>query len=102
MSKVDLTTNPQYQSPYTYLQAAGSDQSDGTAGGIHLRWDFFKSLGDNHIAKGNLAQSPPYQTAVGYNKPNDFIRIFRTQYRKVQVQIRFKNNILPTQQINSG
>lgn len=103
MSKVNILNNPLYQSPYTYLQAAGSDQTDATSTGWHLRWDFLKSLGDNHIAKGILAQSAPYQTTIGFNKPNDFVRIFRTQYQKsYSTEVKIKNNVLPTVAVESG
>lgn len=69
--------NPQYQSPYVYLQAAGSDGSDGSAQGIHLRWDFRRILRDKHIAKGNLAQSPPYDTNQWFNRQDDYVKVYR-------------------------
>ena len=43
MSKVDLINSPIVQSPYAYLQAAGSDGADKTVKGNQLRWDFLKS-----------------------------------------------------------
>ena len=52
--KIPIDNNLQLQSPYLYCQAAGSDGSDDTETGIHLRWDFLHELGENHIAKGNL------------------------------------------------
>jgi len=102
MSKVDLLNNPVHQSPYAYLQAAGSDQSDGTAAGTHLRWDLLKSLGDHHLPKGNFSVTAPYNTTIAYNRANDFVRIFRSDYRPAPVIVKLKNAILPTTEINSG
>jgi len=82
MSKVDIITNPLFQTPYAYLQAAGSDGSDRTLPGMHLRWDFLKLLGDKHLAKGNYTVSEPYQSALGFNRENDFIKIYRTAFKK--------------------
>ena len=95
MAKVDLTKNPILQSPYTYLQAAGSDGSDKTVRGYHLRWDFLKSLGDNHLAKGNYTLLPPYDDAKGFNRPSDFVKIYRTAFnRAFFVRIDFKQPIV--------
>ncbi|MCX6312077.1 MAG: hypothetical protein NT084_10640 [Bacteroidetes bacterium] len=104
MAKLDLNNNPLYQSPHTYLQAAGSDQSDGTAKGIDLRWAFNKVLGDNHLPKGNLSgPSGTYPSTLGFNKANDFVKIYRTSFdTKVQINIKFKNNVQPTVEINTG
>src|ERR1043165_2128649 len=106
MAKIDLINNPILQSPHAYLQAAGSDASDGTAKGIHLRWAFRKILGDTHLAKGNLSgTSGPYPSAIGFNKNNDFVKIFRSAYdKKVDVVIKFKNTPpnLPTTEVSSG
>ena len=77
--KINLT-NPLFQSPYSYLQAAGSNGSDGSAAGIHLRWDFLRTLGDEHMAKGNLSTVPPYSTTSGFNKTDDYINIYRVAY----------------------
>ncbi|WP_026904564.1 hypothetical protein [Pedobacter glucosidilyticus] len=72
------------QSPNLYLQGAGSDGNDGTATGIHLRWDMLGELGESHIPKGNLASSPssPYYTTSGFNKADDFVKIYRTVYNQ--------------------
>jgi hypothetical protein len=104
MGLLNLTTNPLYQSPYTYLQAAGSDGSDGSAIGIHLRWTFRNALGDNHLAKGNLSGSTgPFPSAIGFNQNNDFVKIYRVPYtRPVLVTIRFRNNIQPTTETKTG
>ncbi len=67
------------QSPYIYLQAAGSDFSDRTVRGFHLRWDLLRSLGKAHLPKGNLAApNGPWAATIGYNRADDFVRIFRT------------------------
>lgn len=63
------------QSPYLYLQSAGSDGNDGSAEGIHLRWDFLRNLGDTHLPKGNAATS-----SVNFNRTDDFVRIWRSPY----------------------
>lgn len=70
------------QSPYLYLQGAGSDTSDGSADGIHLRWDLLRALGDSHIPKGNLAigSGAPYPAPHGYNKADDFVELLKVPY----------------------
>lgn len=101
MSKVDLVNSPIVQSPYTYLQAAGSDASDRTIQGNQLRWDFLKTLGDNHLAKGNFTTTAPYISTLGFNRPNDFIKIFRTKFKnKYFTKIDFKVN--QTTVVNTG
>jgi len=71
------------QSPNFYLQAAGSDGADSTIG-RHLRWIFRGTLGEKHLPKGNLAT-----TAVNFNKPNDFVRIYKAPYRPIKATITF-------------
>jgi hypothetical protein len=70
------------QSPYLYIQAAGSDGSDGSLPGAHLRWDLLRSLGEKHIPKGNLAAGPSarYPASYGFNKADDFVTVLRVQY----------------------
>jgi hypothetical protein len=70
------------QSPYLYLQAAGSDGADGSASGIHLRWDFLRSLGESHLPKGDLAvgREPRYPASHGFNKADDYVRLLRVPY----------------------
>jgi hypothetical protein len=72
----------QVQSPYLYIQAAGSDGSDGSAPGAHLRWDLLRSLGEKHIPKGNLAAGPGarYPASYGFNKADDFVTVLRVPY----------------------
>lgn len=70
------------QSSYLYIQAAGSDGSDGSSPGVHLRWDLLRSLGEKHIPKGNLAAGPgaPYPASHGFNKADDFVTVLRVPY----------------------
>lgn len=82
MSKVDLIKSPIIQSPYTILQAAGSDGRDSTVAGMHLRWDFLKMLGDNHLAKGDYTTQTPYASTLGFNRPSDYIKIYRTDFKQ--------------------
>jgi hypothetical protein len=92
MPKINLI-NPLFQSPYTYLQAAGSEGTDGSARGIHLRWDFLRQLGSEHLPKGNLSGSNgTYPSTSGFNKNNDFVRIYRVPYNKeYNVVVDFQN-----------
>lgn len=64
------------QTPNFYLQAVGSTGNDSTQG-MHLRWSFGGELGENHLPKGNLAS-----TTVNFNKPDDFVKIYRAPYVK--------------------
>ncbi|MCL2329365.1 MAG: hypothetical protein FWC39_12745 [Bacteroidetes bacterium] len=69
------------QSTHLYMQGAGSNGSDGSAQGVHLRWDFLGTLAQNHIPKGNLAaQGNEYYTTAGFNRANDFVKLYRTSY----------------------
>lgn len=68
------------QSPYLYLQAAGSDASDGSSAGVHLRWQFLQQL-QEHLPKGNLAAAgSTYAASYGFNRPDDFVKIYRSPY----------------------
>ncbi|MDY0088732.1 MAG: hypothetical protein RBR78_00030 [Flavobacteriaceae bacterium] len=60
------------------LSAAGSDGFDGSAKGIHLRWDFSGILGDLHLPKGDYTQNTQF-----FNKPDDFVRLYRAPYQPV-------------------
>ncbi|MEA2879463.1 MAG: hypothetical protein QOF14_4659 [Hyphomicrobiales bacterium] len=61
------------QSPYLALQSAGSTGTDATRG-ILLRWDLMGVL-ESHLPKGALAH-----TAVNFNKPDDFVAIYRAPW----------------------
>ncbi|MCW3103854.1 MAG: hypothetical protein JWO09_2294 [Bacteroidetes bacterium] len=101
MSTIDLSSLPVVQSPYTYLQAAGSDGADRTVKGIHLRWDFLRTLGDNHLAKGDYTLTTPYVSETGFNREDDFIRICRTGFvTKYFITINFDVN--ETTEVNTG
>lgn len=99
--KINLV-NPLFQSPYSYLQAAGSEGADGSAPGIHLRWDFLRQLGKEHLAKGNLSGSTgAYPSTSGFNKDNDYINIYRIAYNKeFTVTVEFSN--IPDVILESG
>lgn len=78
---IDFSNEILMQSPYVYLQASGSDASDDTPKGYHLRWDFRKVLSDKHIAKGSLSgNNGLYPASYGFNKDEDFIKIYRAQF----------------------
>jgi hypothetical protein len=65
-------------SPQLYLQSAGSDGSDGTASGIHLRWSLIGELGNNHLPQGKYVSNASEPN--GFNTPNDFITLQRAPY----------------------
>ena len=78
---IDLSGETLVQSPYVYLQAAGSDNSDDTPTGYHLRWDFRKVLSDKHIAKGSLSGDfGLYPATYDFNKNDDYVKIYRTEF----------------------
>lgn len=78
-----IDANTRLQSADLYLQAAGSTGEDSTAG-IHLRWLLKNNL-ESHLPKGDYYQGPPQ----GNNKSDDYVQIFRTPYKPVQVQLSF-------------
>jgi len=78
---IDFSKETLLQSPYVYMQASGSDASDDTPKGFHLRWDFKKVLSDKHMAKGSLSgNNGVYPATYGFNKDEDFIKIYRAQF----------------------
>ena len=78
---IDLSGEYMSQSPFVYMQAAGSDGVDGTVKGFHLRYDFRKVLGKRHFAKGNLSgQYGTYPATYGFNQMDDFIKGYRTAF----------------------
>jgi outer membrane protein assembly factor BamB len=99
---VDLEHNPRVQSPYVYLQAAGSDASDDTVRGFHLRWDLLRRLGEQHLPKGNLAApGGPWHTTIGFNRADDFVRIYRAELAEDRaVEVSFEQP--PTTLFESG
>ena len=80
---IDTSKETLIQSPFVYLQASGSDNSDDTPKGYHLRWDFRKTLADQHIAKGSLSGNfGVYPATYGFNKNDDFVKIYRTPFQQ--------------------
>lgn len=71
--QLELERNVSLQSGHLYLQAAGSLGADSTKG-IHLRW-LLKGALATHLPKANYAA-----TFVNFNKPEDFVRIYRARY----------------------
>lgn len=77
----NVPNNWEIQGKQFFMKAAGSDYTDQTADGIHCRWSFKEKLFENHLPKGNLAiPTGPYPTSIGFNKANDFVRLFRIEY----------------------
>lgn len=68
------------QQGYLHIIASGSDGSDGSASGYHLRWSLLGNLGDKHLPKGNLSTSGNYQTSIAYNKSGDALTVYRVAY----------------------
>jgi hypothetical protein len=82
---VIIDENTAVQSPNFYLQSAGSTGADGSAKGIHVRWIFAGALGQKHLPKGNYAFN-----SFNFNKPDDFVKIFRAPYVKAQTVLSFE------------
>ncbi|HET6224735.1 MAG TPA: hypothetical protein VFF27_00555 [Bacteroidia bacterium] len=102
---INFGQNDKIQSPYLYIQAAGSDGADGSTKGVHLRWTLRDILGDNHIPKGNLAEpTSPYFTTEGYNKSADYVKVYRVPYTiKYAAAINFeKNNPVRITEVSSA
>jgi len=84
--KIILSDVTSLQSPNFYIQASGSDGDD-SAKGRHLRWMFRGVLGGAHLPKGNLAQNTAIP--VNFNKPNDFVKIYKAPYVKKKTTLDF-------------
>jgi hypothetical protein len=65
------------QSPYLYLQSAGSTGDDGSAYGAHVRWLLLRNLGETHLPKGDLSE-----TSVNFNRLGDYVTLLRSLYEK--------------------
>lgn len=86
-----LDKNNLLQSPWIYLQAAGSIGQESVRG-IHTRWFLRKELGEKHLPKGDYASK-----TTDYNRPNDFVKIYRALYHKPTKQFAILNfNTKPT------
>lgn len=84
-TQIDTSKITALQSLNFYMQATGSTGQDSTKG-MHLRWVFSGALGENHLPKGNYAT-----TQHNFNKPEDFVKLYRTPYQKVQFELNFEN-----------
>ncbi len=82
-SIINIKDNTALQSPHLYLQAAGSNGQESTRG-RHLRWALRGALGEKHLPKGSYATSN-----VNFNKPKDYVRIYRAAYTKKVVHLNF-------------
>jgi hypothetical protein len=71
---IETQAEQMVQSPFLALQSAGSAGKDATRG-ILLRWFLLGKLGTSHLPKGTLAQ-----TTVNFNKPDDFVTIYRAPW----------------------
>lgn len=69
------------QSPHLNLQAAGSDGTDASRG-VLLRW-FLDGALNEHLPKGDMAQN-----TQRFNKPDDFVRIYRAAWPAAGVPVR--------------
>lgn len=83
---LNISEKTLFQSSHLYLQAAGSTGDDSTKG-IHLRWALKDALA-SHLPKGFYATN-----ATNFNKPNDFVKIYRAPYVVNKVVLDF--NIPP-------
>ncbi len=82
------TGNISLQSPNLIFSAAGSTGADGSAAGVHLRWMFGRSLGEKHLPKGDYSQN-----TNNFNKPDDFVTVYRARYQENFVnEIDFANS----------
>ena len=80
-----LSDSISLQSTNFVLNAAGSTGDDGSSKGVHLRWLFGGVLGDNHLPKGNFYINQNFI----FNKPNDFVKIYRAPYVPVILALSF-------------
>lgn len=81
-----ISESAQLQSTNLYVQAAGSTGSDGSVSGIHLRWLLKGYLGETHLPKGNYTTKTHH-----FNKPDDFVRVFRAPYTPKYLTLDFQN-----------
>jgi hypothetical protein len=81
------------QQGYLHLIASGSNGSDGSSTGYHLRWSLLGNLGDKHLPKGNLSTGGNYQTSLAYNKTGDDLTVYRAVYdaNAYRTKVNFQN-----------
>ncbi|BDU25100.1 vWA domain-containing protein [Flavobacterium sp. GSB-24] len=77
------------QSTYLQIATAGSRGIDSTKG-IHLRWILAGRLGENHLPKGELFKGD--NSSLSFNKPNDFVKVYRAPYTKVSQTVNLTQN----------
>ena len=98
----DVKTNAKFQSPYIYLQTAGSSSADDSVSGFHLRWEFMRKLGEQHLPKGDLAApGGPYPTNIAFNRADDYVRIYKNRFNR-EFGIRIDFTLPPTFVIETG
>lgn len=81
---IPLDNDSMVQSDYLYLQSVGSDGTESTEG-RHLRWALRGVLGELHLPKGDEASN-----TVNFNKPKDFVTIYKANYRKKIFTLNFQ------------
>ncbi|UOX32318.1 hypothetical protein LXD69_09660 [Flavobacterium sediminilitoris] len=91
--QIVISKNISLQSPNFILNVAGSTAQDGSTKGIHLRWFFGGILGEKHLPKGDYYTSGNFI----FNKPNDYVSIYRAKYSPVITTIDFS---LPPNVVN--
>ncbi|WP_428232486.1 hypothetical protein [Flavobacterium sp.] len=84
------------QSTLLQIAAAGSRGIDSTKG-IHLRWILAGELGANHLPKGNSFTG----TNFNFNKPDDFVKVYRAAYTKVAHKLDLTKNPQTTDSRNA-
>lgn len=84
---ITIDENTVLQSPNFNLLAVGSDGTDSPSG-IQLRWVFAGNLAETHLPKGNLAGN--YNN---YNKPNDFVKIYKAAYEPIFFSFTFTDSL---------
>lgn len=88
------------QSTHVYAQAAGSTGADGSATGVHLRWIFKHTLGQNHLPKGDYFTENPMPVAPvpdgeipqppdTFNRVDDYVKVFRMPYVPTYTEVDF-------------
>ncbi|MGG9960011.1 hypothetical protein [Ferruginibacter sp. SUN106] len=102
MTTIPVTNTVRLQSPFLYCQAAGSRGDDGSERGIHVRWDYLRELGTQHIPKGKLFK-PVGMEEGSFNRENDFVSLYRTSYQsKWFTKIDLNAPVLPGQFFHAG
>lgn len=83
MTQFPTRLGDKVQSPYLYLQSAGSDGTDGSTPGVHVRWILAGNLGATHLPKGDAPTIPildPEGKPATFNRDSDYVRLYRSAY----------------------